>query len=317
MAQTFSEAYRLVRLHASAAPVFLCREWVQEAWKSLCRRRGWSFLRAETVLRVAAARSVPVTVIQDSATVTSAAAFIAADAGRQFRIPLGPTYTIQTVVDPSTITLDRVYSEPNAVAASATILDAYATMPADFGTFRVIPDRYTRRAIAHWVTEDFLTQLDPDRSMSDSQPRALVAATPSTYTPTLGQIRYEWWPRPTAERSYPAYYTKQAQNLSETASYSGVLADGVDVIIAGALSMAAEWPGTADMKNPYFNPDLARAKKAEFEMGVQRLALADDAQYPDDLFQGNFATWTVNDLFALAGGDNALRSSDATVAAFY
>lgn len=314
MAQTYGDCWRTVRLYASAAPVFLCREWVNVAWKSLAGRRSWSFLRGELTLRIAASRSVVVTVTQDSTTVTSAALFLAADAGRQFRIGYGPTYTIQTVVDPNTITLDRVYSEPNAIGSTTTIQDVYAVMPTDFGSFRVIPDQYNRRQLAFWITEDQLLILDPDRSTSDSGPRCLVSASFSTYTPTLGQVRYEYWPRPTSVRSYQALYNKQAVALDDTSVFSGVLADGADVLVNGALAQAAGWPGTTDLRNPYFNLQLAQAKQTEFEHGIQRLALKDDAHYMDDLGTVDWARWPLSDL---AFDDHALRSTDATVGAFY
>lgn len=313
MAQTFAEAYRMVRLHASAVPLHLCREFVNEAWKDLARRRPWSFLRAETVLTTAASRSVTVTTTQGSTTVTSAALFLAADESRQFRIGLGPTYTIQTFTDASTIELDRSFSEPDTTA-TAGILDAYITMPADFGKFRLIADLDNRRRVVFDLAEDVLLRIDPNRMFSGTIQRALAVATPSTYTPTLGRIRYEWWPRPTGVRSFPAIYVKQGTATDETTTFSGVMADGADVLVAGALAMAAEWPGTADLKNPYFNLDLATRKRSEFENGVQRLALRDDEQYPDDYIQVNWAEWTLTDTVAV---DTILRASDASIAAYY
>src|SRR5204863_4304430 len=98
-----------------------------------------------------------------------------------------------------------------------------------------------------------LSVFDPIRQSTDTGPRVLVAASPSTFTSTLGRIRYEYWPQPSGPRNYPVLYNRQADALNETDSFTGVLADGADVLITGALAMAAEWPGTRDERNPYFN----------------------------------------------------------------
>ena len=92
---------------------------------------------------------------------------------------------------------------------------------------------------------------------------------------------------------------------------TGVLADAGQVLIDGALAQAARWPGTPDLKNPYFNLDLARSHDASFREGVQKLALKDDNQYPDDLQQVHWEQWPHADL---AYNDQSLRASDATVA---
>ena len=314
MAQTFDDCWRTVRLYASTAPVFLVREWVHTAYKQLAKRRNWAFLRGRFTLSILASRSITTVVTQGSATVTSAGAFLSTDAGRQFRVGTGPIYTIQTVTDANTILLDSVYTEPDAAAATALIQDVYATMPADFGSFRIIADPYNQRRLAFWVTEDQLSILDPDRRTSDSGPRALVAASPSPYLPTLGRIQYEYWPRPTAARSYPAMYNKQADRLVDGESLTGVLGDAAEVLIAGALAQAAAWPGTTDLKNPYFNLPLAQAKAKEFEFELQQLSLKDDAQYPDDLASVHWERWPLADL---AYNDHALRASDATVEALW
>lgn len=313
---TYSDCWRLVRLYCPAAPTFLAREWINVAYKQLTASRAWAFLRKDGVLQIAASRSLTsVGVTLGSPTVTSAALFLAADAGRQFRLSGGPIYTVQTFTDASTLQLDRVYGEPtNAAVLTATILDAYATMPADFGSFRLIADPYTQRRLAFWIHEDQLNLYDPMLQFSDSGPRALVARAPSTYTPTLGRLQFQLWPTPTAARSYPYLYNVQADNLNDTDTLTGVLADGSQVLVAGALAAAARWPGTADLKNPYFNRDLAQLHQAEFLTGIQKLSLRDDEQYPDDLQRVDWSRWPLADL---AYNDLALRASDATVGDYY
>jgi len=315
MAQTFGDCWRRVRLYVPAAPTFLAREWVNDAWKQLVKKRRWGFLRGDMVLTINAARTIASCVVtQGSATVTSAGLFLAADAGRQFRVGSTPYYTIQTFTDVNTIVLDRVYGEDNAASAAAEIFDGYATMPADFGSFRLIPDRYNQRRLAFWITEDQLNMLDSSASAGDSGPRCLVARAPSTYIPTLGRIQYQYWPRPTAARSYPALYNKQADDLTDVDTFNGVMADGAQILINGALALAALWPGTGDRPNPFYSLTLADRYQVRFAQGIQELSLRDDEQYPDDLAKVHWEHWPLADI---AYNDQSLRASDATVADLY
>lgn len=316
MADSYGDVWRRVRLYVPAAPTFLVREWVQNAWKSLARGRHWAFLRGEARLTINASRSLAaVTLTQGSATVTSAGLFLPADAGRQFRTssPTVQVYTVQTYTDPNTLVLDDLYGDASATSA-ATIYDGFVVMPADFESFRLIADPYNQRRLAYWITEDQLNILDPTRMASDTGPRLLASRAPSRYTPTLGQPCYEYWPRPTAARSYPYLYNKQAHRIDDTTSFTGVLADGADVLLTGALAQAALWPGTADQPNRYFNAQVAGAQKSAFAAGIQQLALRDDDQYPDDLAKVHWERWPLADL---AYNDQALRATDATVADLY
>lgn len=313
MAQTYSEVWRAVKLHASAAPTFLVREWVNEAWKTLSRKRQWAFRRKLGVIQLTAERSVSVTVTKGSATVTSAAAFLAADNARQFRIAPAMMYTIIAVVDPSTITLDRIYGEEDA-SATAAIFDGYFVTPADFGAFDLIGDPYNQRRLGFWITMDQLNILDPTRAVSDSGPRILGAAPPSTHPSTLGRMQYELWPHPTTARSYPFTYFLQAADLTDNTTFSGVLADGGDVLQVGALAQAAKWPGTHDKPNPYFNLALADRLEKEFDLKCQMLALRDDDQQGQDLTRVHWEHWPLADL---AYNDMALRSTDASILDLY
>src|SRR5688572_24951441 len=186
MAMTYPDCTRTVRLYVPAAPLFLVREWVNVAWKQLCAARRWGFMRGELVLTIAAARTIASAVVTNGlATVTSVGLFVASDAGRQFRVGTSPTYTILTAPDANTITLDRAYGETTSAVATPQIFDGYATMPADFASFRVIADPYSQRRLAYWITEDQLNVLDPTRMASDSGPRVLVSRAPSIVPATL------------------------------------------------------------------------------------------------------------------------------------
>jgi hypothetical protein len=182
--------------------------------------------------------------------------------------------------------------------------DLYAVMPADFASFKVVVDQARQVRLSYWHSLDELRLVDPALSAT-GQPSALVASTPSTDPATLGRARYQLYPHGSAA-TLTAIYHRQGDRLIDTDIFTGVLADGAEVLVAGALAQAALWPGTGEKPNPYFNATLAQTKTNEFKYGVQMLALRDDEQYPDDLWD----SWMVADCGLGAWADP--RSTDAS-----
>lgn len=310
-AQTFEEAWRLARNHFPGVPPLLVRDWVQDAYTRFCEYRGggWAFLRKEASINILASRSLSITFTQGSTAITSAALFVASDAGRQLKVSTYPIYTIASVTDASNAVLDQSYADTGG-ALTATILDAYMTCPADFKRFVVIVDKYNQRILPFWISQDEQDLSDPARTNSDSGPRYLIAQGFSTATATLGQVRYEFAPYPTSARQYPFLYYRQAERFSETSSLPGVLSNRADLLKLGAQLAASEWPGTLEQKNPYYNLQLAQRFETKWEFDVQQLSLADDNQYPEDLMAVHWA----RRYFPLAATTNYLRMTDATLA---
>lgn len=314
MAETFDDAFRRARLHFTGVPALLVRDWVQDAFTRACESRGggWGFLRKEASINILAARSLSITFTQGSQTATSAAGFVATDAGRQLKSSSYPVYTIASVGDVSTITLDRPYAATSG-AVTTTILDAYVTCPADFHRFLIIYDPYNQRILPFWVSQDEMGIADPARRNTDTGPRYLVSQGASTATATLGQPRYEFWPMPTSPRQYPYLYYQQAPRFADDTPLPGVFANRSDLLKLGAQVQAAEWPGTAEQKNPYYNLALADRLEKKWEIELQRVSLADDNQYPEDLVAVNWA----RRYGALAPTASLLRQTDATLADYY
>jgi hypothetical protein len=309
---TFGDLWRAVRLQVPAAPALLCQRWGQDAYNTLCDRRGWVWLRKETQLTVQAARTFTVGVTQGQTAVTSAGLFVAGDAGRQFSVGGFPIYTVQTVTNVNQIVLDQAYAGTTNTAASGTISDAFVTPPADFGRWLLIADPPNERLIPWWTTEEEVHRVDPSRT-AVGPPRLLVSRAPSLYTPTLGRVQYEWWPHPTTAAVYPALYSARPQALADSHSFTGVLGGRMDVLEIGALSRAAQWPGTVGHPNPYFNLALARELRAEFERLCIQIDLRDDDQYSQSW---STIPWHRYQTWELAYDTAGLRATDATVDAF-
>lgn len=314
MAQDFETLWRQARNLFPGVPVLVVRQWAQDSYERACTHHGWGFLRAEAYLTTLASRSIEVGVTQGSATVTSAALFTASDAGRQFRIGTSLVYTVRTFTDASTLVLDRVYQADTNAAATATILDAYATMPADFGRFLVIWNPYEQRTIEWSFNQERMAIADPARSISDSGPRFLVAYAPSGETSTLGQVRYEYHPYPTAARQYPYLYLRAPERLADSQLLPGLFQFNSRVLRKGIELAAAEWPGTKDLPNPYFNLGLADRLKQEWDTEIQALSLRDDDQYPEQLVQ---VDWSKLISLGLTQNSSWLRQTDASVADYY
>jgi len=160
-------------------------------------------------------------------------------------------------------------------------IDPLVVMPADFASFKVVVDQARQVKLCTTHSLDDLLKADPSLN-STGPPGALVAIGPSSDPLTLGQAVYRAYPNGAA--TLTVIYNRQGARLDDTSVLTGVLADGGEVLIAGALAQAALWPGTGDKTNPYFNAGLAQTKTEEFKYGVQMLSLRDDEQYPDDLW---------------------------------
>lgn len=294
----------------SAVPPLLVRQWAQDGFHKLCDSNAWAFLRSEGLLQTQVSRTVAVLATPDTQILTSANLFSPTDEGRQIKVGATPIYTIRSYVDPGTVILDLPYATVGSTGAqTATIFDAYATMPADFRRFLVIVDTYNQRPLPFWYTQDQIALADPGRTISDSGPRFLVARKYSSAATTLGQVQYEYAPYPTAARVYPYLYFRRPDDLTDSSVLPGVFAQRADLLRTYVLSRGAMWPGTPDQKNPFFSPATAQLLRQEWDAGIQALTLLDDDIYPQQL---ETVDWSL-----YAGGLTTttwLRQTDATTA---
>lgn len=278
MADTFATVWRAVRLHCPLADPLLCQYWARTAYQKICDRKNWSFLRAESQFLINASKSGTCDVTRGSATVSGGTlAYAASDAGRQFRVGSGPLYTI-IAADATTYTLDRVYGGTTATATTGLVLDALLTVPADFRRFIAVIDPVNNWQLHLWVTEDELNTWDAART-STGTPWAVVSRKYATAGPLEGRIQYELWPFATAQKNYPYFYQRGPEALQDDTVLLGPLSTAGSLLVTLALAEAAEWPGTEDRRNPYFNPALARMKRDQAESYVNRLEVMDEEIY--------------------------------------
>jgi hypothetical protein len=256
----------------------LARHWVEEAYRTLCKKRSWSHLRAEGEFILNDQKTGTVDVTRNSATVSGGSmAYATTDANRQFRIAPGPVYTIITATA-SSYTLDRVYGGTTTSGASAAVLDAYLTVPADFQRFQDVLDVNNNWRLHLWVTEEELNSWDASRSSTGTS-WAVASRRLATAGSLAGRIQYELWPYCTSAKSYPYTYYRKSEALSDSTEFLGVLSDFSDVLQTMALASCAQWPGVEGKKNPYFNLALASQLKREADEMLDRLQVQDEEIY--------------------------------------
>jgi hypothetical protein len=269
-------------------PALLAKDFVVTAYKEACDEKNWSFLRGEGEFLLQPARTGNVVLVQGSATVAGAGGsggmvFATTDIGRQVRaLSAGPPLTIIDVdtAGDTSATLERAWDGDSSSSAPMTVSDIYATCPADFGHFVAVLDPQMQRQIRVFNTTEELNKADPGR-MSTGQPWALVNYRLSALASTLGRVQYEWWPyfNSASTVRFPFYYMKRPATPADDDYFQGPLRERADAIIAGALAMAAEWPGTAEERNPYFNLQLAQRHRDRFRYEVGLLEVKDEETY--------------------------------------
>lgn len=291
MGLTFEQVWRTVKLNCSLAPPLLAASWIQEEWNKIQDRRPWSHLRSEGTITTKAGRSGTVSVVNGSPTIQGVALiFTANDVGMQFRVATTIPFTILSVnVGLNQATIDQNYPGVTAASATGNIINAFVTMPADFGSFLFVLDPTTQQQLRIFITEEELNHYDSQRG-STGQGRALV----SRKLNSAGLIQYELVPYSTAAAFFPYFYRKRNFLLSDDVEFPTPFKDRTDILVQRGLMRAAQWPGTEDKKNPYFNLQLAAQLAAESNLEITNLECRDEeiymtwlqmiglSQYPND-----------------------------------
>lgn len=308
---TLGEVIAEVQLTAADVPPLLIRAWAKDVFAQLCAGSRWGWQLQIGTVRVPQSRSITIALTNGTAAITSAALFTAADAGRQIWLAVGePILTIQTVTDASNATLSAAYDGTSG-SYSAQIYTAFYQPGADFQQFIGLTDLGNQRPLPFWLTLEQTRLWDPSGVLS-GQSRALIAETLATPfgTTQRARIRYQWWPRNTAGGTYQVRYLAgpQTASLTEETEIPGVLADHLYVLKDGILARCAAYPGTATIKNAYFNLTLAARLGEQYAVGRKDLSIVDDDQGPSKVVDAIDWRWVERGL----SSDQAYQWSDAS-----
>lgn len=210
MRDSYASIWNKVLLRCPSASSLLCRDWVKNAFRQVAERRFWSWLmRYGQFITPALYNTGTVTVTRSSSTVTGAGtAFDASMVGRQFRVGTAvPIYTIVSVPDASTLTLDSVYGGATQVGVTYEIYVAYVTPPDDFFAFISVWDPNFNWRLHLNVHQDELNLCDAQRANSGNAYLLSPRDYSTTYSGTIDaalQVRGTG-PGPTSTTSLSGY----------------------------------------------------------------------------------------------------------------
>lgn len=299
---TFRDCFGRVLLRSPVAGPILASDWVRNAFRRVAKKRLWSWLvgYGEAIFpNKVNAGTVTVTlnnnqVIGDA---TAAAAWNTAQTtlgqsliGQQFRLAsTQPIYTItavSTTVNPNdTLTLDLLWGGPTQAGIGYLIYQAYFTPPSDFASFQTVIDpKMNWQLWANRWTQSNLNTWDAQRA-SSGNPYSVVFRdyTNVTDTTQVPLPRYEVWPHIQQQYVLPFMYVKQQTDISDLGAFIPRYITG-DVLVEGALSDAARWPGPSqDIRNPYYNLQLATQHELRFQSLVGELERLDDELFEQDV----------------------------------
>lgn len=287
---SFLDITRNLRLYVPQLPIPLAQQFIRDRYRRILQARDWSATRREAEFLLADMKNAgTVDVVRNSVTVEgNSTAFTSTDVGRQFKVGMGsPVYTITAVdVGAQTLTLDRVYGVTTAVAQQYWIIDAYLTPPDDFLRFTCIVDPLQGWALRWWVTQQELNAMDPQRTFF-GQPYLLADKFFNNATAGSSQPKpmYEAWPYNQNSRTLYYNYTIEVPDLINDTDIP-IWPVNTDVLVSGALSDVARWPGTKDQPNMYYQrPDYWKSYEMDFQDKMITLERRDEELYMNMLMQ--------------------------------
>lgn len=282
---TYDGLYKSILLRCPSASVWLARQWIDLAFRTIWDRRNWSWQRSATQFFFAQLINTgTVQAVRGSFTITgNGTAWTGDEVSRQFRVPTNsPIYTVVAVdTVAQTLTLDQPYGYTTNLSAGYQIYNAYQTMPTDFENLISVIDQNFNWSLGLDVTLENLNAWDAQRT-NIGTPYCVV---PFDYdgdpfnSPPLP--RYEWWPHQQNQYIYTAWYVARPPDLSDPGATLPRNVRG-NVLLDLALAQAARWPGTGEAKNPYFNIQVAMQHDAMGERGIRDMEVLDDSIYETD-----------------------------------
>jgi len=258
----------------------LAREWVNWAFRTIGETRRWSWLQKQSqFISTQVVTAGLVTVSTNDPVVTGVGTtWDGSETGKQFRIGLPyPIATIMSVdTGAQTLTLDIPFGGPNLTSVNYQIYSAYYTVPADFHSFISIWDPAYNWQLWTNIQQEELNAWDSQRA---NQGTAWVVSfrdyDPLAATDTPPLPRYELWPHQMSPKPYPFLYEARPVDLTDAGATLPFYIRG-DVLMEGALSQCAKWPGTSDNPNPYFNLQLAQLHEGKFYKQLFEMERQDD-----------------------------------------
>lgn len=275
----YGQLWRNILLTCPFVPAPLAQFWIRQRYQQILDSGAWGGAVAQSQFIIPNEYNTgTITLVNNSVTVSGVGtAWTSALEGRQLYISgQGPYYTIQTVVDPLTITLQQAYGGDAQAGIAYSIVQAYVSPPSDFLSFKSIKDPVNNWRLRFNLTQEWLDRIDARRSTVG--PAWCIVDYKFT---SAGLRQFEVWPRVTTQRLYPYMYWSRPVDLSAD-SDTPIFPLRGDEILKGAMADLAKWPGTESRKNPAFDLRLASMYEAEFSKLLLDLKRVDQEIYLSD-----------------------------------
>ena len=252
---TFEQLWRSVMVYFPECPLPLAQQFVNNAYSNALAKSRWAGQRGDAAFVLPAPYDTgTITVTAGSATVTGTGTDwdlfpLQVLAGMQVVANgQGPFGTILTVDDATTITLDATWQGATLTDVPYTIQQIYLTPASDLASFLSVIDIQNNWKLHLTFSQEQLDYFDGQRNHSGTP---FILAGGVSFT-SGGRPRWEIWPRPGDAKVYPYHYIKRLPLLS-AASDRPIFPFRGDVLREGIFAELALWPGTKQLKNPYFD----------------------------------------------------------------
>lgn len=266
---TFRDLWTRLLVYAPQLPLPLAQEFTNTSYSRALAYYPWTNLRAYDEFVVPAVyQDGTASVTQDSATVTgNGTAFTSAMLNRQFYVgnQAAPLYTIIAIdTGAQTLTLDRPFEKDTDPTASYQITQVLVEMPSDFLSLEVVRDIVNNWRLYTTYPQKRLDLIDARRQVSGT-PWIMAYAPPRIQSNGIPVQRYELWPRCLpGPKTYAFTYIKKPPLMTSSTERPIYPIRG-DAIRLGALVELTRWPGTTELKNPYFDMNQHQVYEREFQ----------------------------------------------------
>lgn len=291
--ESFQTLWKRLLIYCPGLPLPLAQEFINTAYSRALGAWKWSQLRKDNEFTIPLTYSTgTVTVTNGSAIVTgSGTSWNSTMVNQQFYILIAPFYDVLSVDSSTQITLTRPFNGAGGAGQSYNIGVVYQEMPSDFLQLETIRDLQNNWLLHLWVGQDRLDIWDSKRSVTGT-PWIASAASPRVPSTGSNISRIELWPRVLPGPRYYAYKYESKPLLLVNPTDQPIFPIRGDVLIHGALTECALWPGTLKAPNNFFDLNLSSKHEQTFQDGLTdsirednefyqtQVKYVDDASFP-------------------------------------
>lgn len=193
---------------------------------------------------------------------------------RQFRLgTVRPFYNIRAVTAAQTLILDLVYGHSSAAGSAYQICQAYVSLSQNLRMVWSVVNTAQGWRLRLNMPQEVLNTYDTWR-----QTTGWVYMLNDYIPDEIGRFQYELYPTPSMEQGFPYLAYRTVENMTEDED-TPPPAIPSHMLVHGAIADIMMY----NRKSSYYDPQLAQAMQAQYEMDLVNAAMADDSVYMNNL----------------------------------